>query len=208
MTIQAIFFDLDGVLVDAVALHRQAFTQAVRELAGVGITKEEHDRDFDGLPTKVKLAQLVDGGRVPADLIPEINLRKQALTQVLAQDEMRPDPVKIALCKELQTRYLLAVVSNCVADTVKTLLNLAQLEQFFAFTVSNEDVERAKPHPDPYLFALKMTELHSSEALAIEDNHRGIRSAFAAGLNVLQVEYSQLNLGWFNEQTPFLHWRT
>lgn len=200
MTLKAIFFDLDGVLVDAADLHRQAFTQAVQEVAGVTITKEEHDFQFDGLPTRVKLEKLAGSNRrVPADLIPVINRRKQALTLALAQEEIRPDPVKLKMVRTLRERYALAVVSNCIADTVKILLGLSQIHEYFDFTVSNEDVEQPKPAPDPYLFALKKAKIASENVLAIEDHPRGVRAAMAAGVAVFQVEYADLNLARVNE---------
>ena len=200
MTVKAIFFDLDGVLVDAVDLHRQAFSQAVQEVAGVEITKEEHNFQFDGLPTRVKLEQLARSGRVPWDLLHVVNRRKQELTQVLAQGIIRPDPVKLEMVCALKERYPLAVVSNCIADTVKILLGLARLYEYFGFTVSNEDVKLSKPSPDPYLFALKKVKLPCMDTLAIEDNPRGVRAALSAGVPVLRVEYPDLNLSWLNER--------
>ena len=57
MTIKAVFFDMDGVLIDAKDWHYEALNQALR-LFGMEISRQELLQKFDGLPTKVKLKTL------------------------------------------------------------------------------------------------------------------------------------------------------
>ena len=58
---------------------------------------------------------------------------------------------------------------------------------FFPLIVTRDDVQHAKPHPEPYLTALERLNLSAAECLALEDSPTGIRSAHDAGLTVLAV---------------------
>jgi beta-phosphoglucomutase-like phosphatase (HAD superfamily) len=53
--------------------------------------------------------------------------------------------------------------------------------------ITNEDVDRAKPHPDIYLAACDTLEVAPSRTLVIEDHQFGVQSALAAGCQVIQV---------------------
>lgn len=57
--IKAVLFDMDGVLIDAREWHYDALNQALA-LFGFGITRQEHENYYDGLPTRVKLQRLTE----------------------------------------------------------------------------------------------------------------------------------------------------
>ena len=58
MKIEAVLFDLDGVLVDACDWHYLSLNRALKEVVGFSISREEHITTYNGLPTKVKLEML------------------------------------------------------------------------------------------------------------------------------------------------------
>jgi HAD superfamily hydrolase (TIGR01509 family) len=64
----------------------------------------------------------------------------------------------------------------------------AALDKYLEFTISNEDVARAKPDPEIYNLAIGRFGIAPSECLIIEDNDHGIRAAQAAGAHVLAVD--------------------
>ncbi|MBU2709855.1 HAD-IA family hydrolase [Zooshikella harenae] len=53
--------------------------------------------------------------------------------------------------------------------------------------ISSEDCKQGKPHPEPYLNALKFLNIHPSKCLVFEDSDAGIESAYKAGCNVIKV---------------------
>lgn len=198
--IRAIFFDLDNTLVECADLHYEALNRAIEECGFPGIGRPEHLAVFNGLPTKAKLRLLECEGRIEAVRSAEIEALKQKYTLELADAHVRPDPVKVEMCRELAKSYTLAVVSNCIRDSVSMLLDLAGLNWWNSFYVSNQDAPRAKPAPDPYLLAFKMLAgsvvpaPKITEVLVIEDNEKGVRSAQAAGLEVVQLQYPYITL--------------
>ncbi len=190
--IRAIFFDLDGVLVDAADLHYEALNRALRHMADYEISREDHLGRFNGLPTRDKLSLLIEDGAVEPGQYTAIANLKQEFTVELASAHIRPDPVKVHMCAELAKKYHLVVVSNCVKQSVELLLRLAGIRNYFWRCYSNQDVKLAKPHPMIYLHALKQVQCAARSVLAIEDHPRGLEAARGAGIVAVQLQYHQV----------------
>jgi HAD superfamily hydrolase (TIGR01509 family) len=79
----------------------------------------------------------------------------------------------------------IALVTNAPRDVVMGLTARFGLLPYFDVTVTVDDVDRGKPHPEPYLQALERLGLKAGQAIAIEDSLPGQCSAEAAGLPVL-----------------------
>ena len=99
--IRAVFFDLDGTLCNCADLHYEALNRAMEECGFPGIGRPEHLAVFNGLPTKAKLRLLEQQGRIEAVRSAEIEALKQQYTLELAHAHVRPDPVKVEMCREL-----------------------------------------------------------------------------------------------------------
>ena len=186
--IKAIIFDMDGVLIDAKDWHYEALNQAL-EIFGAKIELSEHLSTFDGLPTKEKLGILSNSGRIPFKLHNLISDLKQKYTEQQTHINCKPKFIhQYALSKLKEEGYLLAVASNSIMSTIKTMMRLSLLEDYFSFLLSNEDVSKPKPDPEIYLKAINKLGLKSEEVVILEDNFNGIKAAKAAGGNVLEVK--------------------
>ena len=187
MKIQAILFDMDGVLVEAKDWHYVALNRAL-ELFGLPISRLDHLTTFDGLPTRKKLEILSLERGLPKQLHEFINEMKQRYTMELVQTQCKPQFVhEYALSGLKSSGYKLAVCSNSVRQTVVTMMEKSSLDQYLDFMVSNEDVKAGKPHPEMYLKAIEHFGLRPDECLVVEDNENGIRAAQAAGAHLLVV---------------------
>src|SRR5262245_30236336 len=186
--IKAVLFDLDGVLVDAREWHFEALNEALRGF-GILLGRSEHEAEFDGLPTRVKLDILTRQGRLAAESHPLILQTKQAHTRRLILDRCRPDPDKVRLLRLLKERgFVLGVCSNSTRETLRLILDRAALAEFFECALSAEDVARPKPAPDIYVEAFARLGLEPDAALIIEDGAYGVESARRAGGRLLKVE--------------------
>src|SRR3990167_9587966 len=103
--VEAIFFDLDGTLVDCADLHYEALNRAIEECGFPGIGRPEHLAVFNGPPTKAKLRLLERDGRIEAVRSAEIAVLKQQFTVEMAPEHVIPDPVKMEMCRELCQDY-------------------------------------------------------------------------------------------------------
>lgn len=190
--IKAILFDLDGVLVDAPDLHYNALQRALG-LFGYQIPYDEHLARYNGLPTRLKLEML----GVPKSLRPFIAEMKQTYTRELIKTTIFPDYQKSTLLNSLKNKYMLGCVSNATIGNTTNLLVAGGLDSddrysglilgYFSTIVSADDVEHPKPHPEPYLLAMKRLSVLPDECVIVEDSPVGVRSAVASGARVIQV---------------------
>lgn len=186
--IKAIVFDMDGVLIDAKEWHYDALNRALN-VFGEKIQRWEHKSTFDGLSTKNKLELLSKHGRIPKGLQKFLNELKQKYTMEISLTHCRPNFVhQYAFSKLKEEGFKLAVASNSVRNTVRTMMDLSALMPFLDFYLSNEDVKKPKPAPDIYLNALQRLELEPNEVLILEDNKHGLEAARAAKCNILEVK--------------------
>lgn len=185
--IRAVLFDMDGVLIDAKDWHFLALNRALA-LFGMEISRDEHLAVYDGLPTRKKLEILTRSRGLPPALHGFINEIKQSITLQLTFERCRPIfQHQYALAKLKASGLLLAVCSNSIRPTVLAMMEKSGLASYFDIMLSNQDVERAKPHPDIYLAAMKKLSLSPEECLIVEDNDHGIQAARASGGHVMVV---------------------
>lgn len=185
--IKGIFFDMDGVLIDAKDWHYEALNRALY-LFGMTISRDEHLSTFDGLPTRDKLNILTKSRGLPQSLHEFVNNLKQKHTVELAYARCKPlFHHQYALSHLVKDGYRLAVCSNSIRTSVELMMKLSALSDYLEFTLSNEDVSHAKPNPEIYQLACKKMNLQPHECLVIEDNEKGILAAKASGCHVLPV---------------------
>ena len=172
--IKAIFFDMDGVLIEAKDWHYEALNKSL----GYTITREEHLHSFDGLPTKVKLQKLSEEKGLPSDLHSFINEMKQQYTFNIVENLCRPRfNHEYALSKLKAEGYILACCSNSIRDSIELMMKYSHLDKYLDFIISNQDVQKSKPNPEIYLKALEKAGIKADEAIICEDNENGIRAA-------------------------------
>jgi HAD superfamily hydrolase (TIGR01509 family) len=185
--IEAVVFDMDGVLVDAKMWHYEALNMALA-LFGSALAIEEHSSRFDGRPTRVKLNVLVEEGRLPGGLASFVAEMKQVYTQDVIRTRCRPEFAKQFLLSTLRRRgFRLAVASNSVAETVDLMMRKSGLFDYLDLILSNEDVSKPKPSPEIYELAAHRLGVAADGILVVEDHPVGIAAARAAGCTVLEV---------------------
>jgi HAD superfamily hydrolase (TIGR01509 family) len=187
MSIKAILFDMDGVLIDAREWHYEALNRALG-LFGYKISRSDHLEAYDGLPTARKLDMLSAEHDLPRQLHKFLNKMKQIYTMDIVHRSCRPVfQHQYALSRLKGDGFRIAVCSNSIRSTVESMLDYARLIEYVDFIVSNEDVQRPKPDPEMYLAAMKHFAVSPEEALIVEDNPIGVKAALASGARVMQV---------------------
>lgn len=81
----------------------------------------------------------------------------------------------------------LALCTSSKRAKMEAFLPHLGLADVFDWVVTQEDVERIKPHPDPYCKVLQWAEVEPSEALILEDSHNGLQAGNAASIDVYIV---------------------
>lgn len=195
MSIKAVLFDMDGVLIDAKEWHYVALNKAL-ELFGMPISRLDHLTTFDGLPTRKKLQMLSLESELPNELHEFINSMKQQYTMELVHSQCKPIFIHEYALSNLKSQdYKLAVCSNSVRNSVLAMMEKSGLSIYLDYVVSNEDVQNGKPDPEMYVKAMNYFNLQPEECLIVEDNENGIRAAKSAGGHLLVVkDIAEVNL--------------
>jgi HAD superfamily hydrolase (TIGR01509 family) len=193
--IKAIAFDLDGVLLDSKQLHFEAFNMAVAKMLGKDfcISREDHLRFYDGLPTfkKIDVLQELKGLKFNNSVRGKLWKNKQRFTEK-GISSIRKSPKLILLFKKLKKEnYLAYVATNSVRKTAITALSRLGIKRYIAQVFSSEDVYIPKPHPEIYLRCILAAKCKPKELLVIEDSPTGVAAAAESGAEYFLVQSAQ-----------------
>lgn len=186
--LQAVLFDMDGVLIDAREWHYDALNQAL-ELFGLSISRESHLKRFNGLSTKKKLSMLTMDQELPVELHDVIEAVKQDRTLRIAAQKCFPNVAHQVLITRLKASGIkVGLVTNSIRKTTEFMLEYAGLLKFMDVIVTNEDVMEGKPSPEGYLLAMRTLGVEPKNCVVIEDGDYGVLAAKNAGARVIRVE--------------------
>ncbi len=182
--VRAVIFDMDGVLVDSGAHHRDAWRAMFRDL-GVA-PPPEFWRITIGRPADEAVALLVDGvDRTEARRLAE---RKRGHYARLARRGIMPVAGVIAFVEALASAGIpRAVATSATRRDLERVLGALGLRGRFDLVVTADDVRWGKPHPEVYLKAAAGLGLDPSACVVFEDAVVGVQAARAAGMRVIAL---------------------
>jgi HAD superfamily hydrolase (TIGR01509 family) len=186
---RAVIFDCDGVLVDSEALGLRSLQQALHE-AGVERSLGSLTR-FSGRSHGETLAELEAESGLPLLASVVAKRMDEYYMHLVGAEGLHPCPgvpQLLSLLSSCQIPFTLA--SSGPHRKVLFSLQSAGLAPAFPHFLCGDDVARAKPAPDLYLAAAELVGADPTECLAIEDAPNGVRSACAAGMQVVGVTTS------------------
>ena len=187
-SIEAVVFDLDGVLIDSEHVWDEARQRLAEERGGRW--HEWASRDMMGMSSVEWSAYMRDvvGLREPAE---EISAEVVRRLEAIYREELPLAVGAVEAVERLAGRWPLGLASSSNRELIDLALELSGLDRFFGATVSSEEVPRGKPSPDVYLEAARRLGVGASRCAAVEDSENGILAAKAAGMCVLAVPNPQ-----------------
>lgn len=184
MSVDAVVFDLDGVLLDS----EQVWDGAKRALVAErgGRWSGTASRDMLGMSSTEWSAYMRDELGVP---LSAEEIDRDVVGRLLARYEAEPPflPGAREAVERIAGRWPLGLASSSNRVVIDTVLRALGVADRFAVTVSSEEVARGKPAPDVYEEAVRRLGVDPGRAVAIEDSANGIQSAHAAGLGLVAL---------------------
>ena len=182
--IEAVIFDLDGVLLDSEQVWDEAREQLAKERGGRW--HENAQRDMMGMSS-------VEWSRYMHDVIglpePPEEISREVVERMakLYREHLPVVPGAREAVERLAARWPLGLASSSNRELIDLALELLGVKHLFKATLSSEEVTRGKPAPDVYLEAARRLGVDPTHAAAIEDSENGIRAAEAAGMRVIAI---------------------
>jgi HAD superfamily hydrolase (TIGR01509 family) len=183
-SVEAVVFDLDGVLLDSEQLWNEAKREVVEEAGGRW--REDAPRAMMGMSSPEWAGFLRDSLGVALKL-DEINRLVVARMEALYRERLPLLPGAVEAVPALAGRWPLGLASSSNREIIDLALSLAGFEGVFEVTVSSEEVARGKPAPDVYVEACRRLGVSPARSVAVEDSSNGMRSAAAAEMPVIAV---------------------
>lgn len=181
--LKGVLFDMDGVLVNNLEVHREAFAEFFRRY-GVERTFDELNRVF-GKGNDDIMGELMPREVVERVGIRELGYEKEAIYREIYAPRITPQPglkTFLAACEEQGLRC--AVGSSGYMANVDFVLDRCDIRRYFEATVAGDQVTRCKPDPEIYLTAAAKLGLEPCECIVFEDAEAGIEAAQRAGIKV------------------------
>jgi HAD superfamily hydrolase (TIGR01509 family) len=182
--IEAIVFDLDGLLIDSEQVWSDVRRELVIERGG-----EWHDgaqQEMMGMSSIEWSRFMSEELRVP---MPPDQISEEVVRRLASRYRSRLPllPGAREAVGRLAARWPLGLASSSNRQLIDLVLEVADLVSCFEVTLSSEEVARGKPAPDVYLEAARRLGIEPSHCAAIEDSHNGMLSASAAGMQVIAI---------------------
>ncbi|MFE9249274.1 HAD family hydrolase [Streptomyces sp. NPDC007088] len=182
--LQAVLLDMDGTLLDTEGFWWEA---EVRVFERLGHRLDEAWRDIVvGGPMSRSAGYLIRATGAAIEMAELSVLLNDAFEERIA-DRLPLMPGAARLLAELHAQ---AVPTALVSASHRRIIDRALTSlgaHHFAHTIAGDEVERTKPHPDPYLLAAARLGVDPARCAVIEDTATGVASAEAAGCLVVAV---------------------
>lgn len=188
MTIKAVIFDMDGVIVDNHKFHYMAWKQ-FSENYSFELDEEIYRERFNGKTNRDIFQMIFDD---PSDEEIEVySQEKESLYRELYFDDLTPHTGLLDFLASLKRNQVkIALATSAPTENVDWTLDNLQLRPFFDVIVDGSEVENGKPDPEIYLTVCDKLEIQPKYCVVFEDSFAGIESGLEAECMVVGMATS------------------
>lgn len=181
--LKALIFDMDGVLVDSMPYHADAWIQVFSEV-GIQINRQDI-YDIEGSNHEGVIRLIFEkAGRSPPEDFRELAMKKREVFEKI--NKVKAFNGINETLSLLKKKYIFGVVSGSDRAIVTGLIDRF-FPGIFDVVISGNDVKHGKPSPEPYIKAMEMLKVHSEECIAVENAPLGVESVKEAGIYCIAI---------------------
>ena len=182
--IEAVIFDMDGVIVDSEAYWLQSRVEFAQKR---GLVWTMDDQKLAMGRSTIEWARVMQErlaldlplDAIMSEVIAGVNARLEARLPVL--------PGAIEAVRASASAYPVALASGSPTGVIDEVMKLTGLDAVFQFVLYGDDMERGKPDPEIYLKTAQKLGVEPTCCLGIEDSGNGLRALKAAGMVAIAV---------------------
>lgn len=183
MSLEAIVFDMDGVLSRTQQLHARAQADILASEFGIERPPEVLTRKYAGRPPGTAFAEEASA----EDPMTAYEQKQRRLFELVEEEGVGAVPGAVELVREMDDDYLLAVASGSEPDFIGVVLEGLGIGEAFDAVWSATEVQQGKPAPDVFEGAAGDLGARPEECLVVEDGRAGMQGASEAGMAVIGV---------------------
>ncbi|MCW1930019.1 MAG: HAD family phosphatase [Candidatus Kerfeldbacteria bacterium] len=183
-----LLFDFDGTLVESTSKHTEAIIRAFLEHVPNSEVDPDERKAYIGTDYSVTIRGMlaqrgIDDDELVQKIVERIDVHYDALHSGISTVAGSPEFVRAVHA----AGFRLGVVSGAGKKHILQTLDQLKLRDLFEIVVAWEDVDAYKPHPEPYLKAMRELGVQASETLAFEDTPVGVEAAWVAEIPVVGI---------------------
>ena len=189
--LQAVLFDMDGVIIDTEPLHKKAYFSMFNDV-NIDVSEEMYN-SYTGQSTINICKQLCDHFSLSEAPETLMAIKRKHFKHLFATDSDLDllDGV-LDLIKDYYNNSLtLILASSASMPNINRIFERFNLNQYFKAKFSGADLKESKPHPEIFIKAAEASGYSKEECMVIEDSTNGIAAAKAAG--IFCVGYNSLH---------------
>lgn len=189
---KAVIFDMDGVIIDSEPIHFEVDMQTMRDL-GFDISSEELEK-YVGTTNEYMFTDLKNKYNINQSIEEIINYKVELTKKKIIQSDLDPiEGIKELLVALKNKNIPTAIASSSPRSFIDVVVSKFNLQDYFKYIVSGEEVVHGKPAPDVYIETAKKLGLLTEECTVIEDSRNGVLAAKAAGMKC--IGFQNINSG-------------
>jgi len=185
MAIQAIIFDMDGVLADSEPLWNDIDAAFLRNF-DIDY-RGEHKLHVMGKSFPLSSQFYKEQYKIERSVTELVKLRTEAAREVYATKIVLFDHVPQVLKKLHDSHWRIGLATSTVRECAIPMLERHDIKKYFHKITTGDEVERGKPYPDIYLRAASKLNIEPANILVVEDSPAGIEAAQCAGMRVAAI---------------------
>ncbi|MFW6381552.1 MAG: beta-phosphoglucomutase [Bacillota bacterium] len=184
--IQAIIFDLDGVITDTAEYHYQSWKRLAEE-EGLDFDRQVNEQ-LRGVSRRQSLNIILGGREFPERKKKEMTDKKNRYYQEyidnMTEEDLLPG-IKELVERLKEEGYKLAIASS--SCNARPVIQNLKIGHYFEVIADGNSVEETKPAPDLFLYTADRLGLYPAQCVVVEDAESGIEGARAAGMNTIGI---------------------
>lgn len=189
---KAVIFDMDGVIIDSEPIHFEVDMQTMKDL-GCNISAEELEK-YVGTTNEYIFTHIKKNYKIRESVEEIINYRSEMAKNKVIQANLEPIEGIRELLNDLKNNNIpVAIASSSPRDFIDVVVSKFNLQDYFEYIVSGEEVENGKPAPDVYIETAKRLGISPWNCTVIEDSKNGVLAAKAAEMKC--IAFQNINSG-------------
>lgn len=194
MSIKAVIFDLDGVIVSTDDYHYRAW-KVMADEEGIYFDKTINERlrgvsRMESLEIILEKADKEYSNEEKIQMAEKKNSLYRELLNELTPNDILPGVMKVL--EDLKAKNIKIAIGSSSKNT-PMILGKIGLKDYFDAVADGNDIKNSKPDPEVFLLAARKVGMEAKDCLVVEDADAGVEAALAGSMKVLAVGYASIN---------------